>query len=226
MIDKNALEHKAGFKVGFRDWQTAAPYFLMDRGRRGVILPGKRLVASCYNYNHFAPSLDCSCGIYAHNLEHPDTSISLPNMGSGTAWGLVALWGEIIVYSKGYRAQYAYPLKLFIPEEKERGNKRAGELGLTQLREIAAIYQVPLIPWKGSIEEEAFMRRSQEVIRIQQEEILLRKIEKVCPCCHRIDWNKDPIRKTNYTCKRCNGSWDGKIDSSYKAREANYEKPV
>ena len=54
-----------------------------------------------------SPAQLCRCGIYA--LERPD---ELPQ---ADVVGRVKLWGKVICASKGVRAQYAYPSKLYVP---------------------------------------------------------------------------------------------------------------
>jgi hypothetical protein len=51
--------------------------------------------------SHEAPGPDCDCGIYA--LHAPGVVSPEP----GKVWGIVALWGQILVYGKGMRAQHA-----------------------------------------------------------------------------------------------------------------------
>lgn len=51
-----------------------------------------------------APARGCSCGIYA--LNHP-----APWQG---VFGEVNLWGRVLQGSKGWRAQYAYPKRLWV----------------------------------------------------------------------------------------------------------------
>lgn len=60
--------------------------------------------------SHEAPDPDCACGIYA--LHMPGLASPEP----GKVWGIVALWGRIVVYRKGMRAQHAC-IKALAPAE-------------------------------------------------------------------------------------------------------------
>ena len=67
---------------------------------------------------HTTPARNCSCGIYAVRLETGEgqyTLISYCNsdLNSSRIFGTVAMWGRVLRYKNGYRAQYAYPLQLF-----------------------------------------------------------------------------------------------------------------
>lgn len=53
------------------------------------------------------------CGLYAHS-----TLDGLPaNQGRGVVQGEVWMWGRVYEYTKGFRAEFAYPKRLFIPED-------------------------------------------------------------------------------------------------------------
>ena len=73
---------------------------------------------------HPAPSLDCSCGIYATwNLDRA-TQIAdcatarfrdcLGRAVLGAALGEVSLWGTVVECAHGWRAAYAYPARIFV----------------------------------------------------------------------------------------------------------------
>jgi hypothetical protein len=57
-----------------------------------------------------APDWQCYCGIYAYR----DRTQALPwnAVPALTVVGSVALWGRVVVHSRGYRAEYAYPQQL------------------------------------------------------------------------------------------------------------------
>lgn len=72
---------------------------------------------------HEAPEEGHNCGIYAVNTpEQVDRYYRDPTYrvreGFMEIWrvrGIVALWGKIIEGDKGYRAQYAYPVRIEVP---------------------------------------------------------------------------------------------------------------
>jgi hypothetical protein len=84
---------------------------------------------------HVAPSIGCTCGIYAgKNLEHL-CEMSYAKMGH--LHGEVSLWGRVMDCDQGYRAQYAYP-KYFViqPWTLVGGSYKNAEARLAQLIEF------------------------------------------------------------------------------------------
>lgn len=69
------------------------------------------LVLTGHRTRHEAPDLDCRCGIHASN------SLGVVER-QRPAWpptpviGRVSLWGRTIAHERGWRAQYAYPVRL------------------------------------------------------------------------------------------------------------------
>lgn len=68
--------------------------------------------------SHPAPTLNCTCGLYS--IRQPDNLIGRDLCyGSVTeviyVLGRVANWGTVIEHDDGWRAQYAYPLALYLP---------------------------------------------------------------------------------------------------------------
>jgi hypothetical protein len=99
--------------------------------------PQRPFQAACMSWNRRtsrshgdAPQSSCSCGVYA--FKEIDSLLPwwfltapgfLPFMGplenpadSMAVFGEVSLWGKIIVHEEGYRAQYAYPRRLWVDE--------------------------------------------------------------------------------------------------------------
>jgi len=83
---------------------------------------------------HVAPVRDCQCGIYAKTSARgasrwaasPTSYASYYGAASGTGAGyphgtlipvvgMVQLWGRVLLYTEGFRGEYAYPYHLFIP---------------------------------------------------------------------------------------------------------------
>lgn len=66
-----------------------------------------------------APVFSCDCGLHGYKtLAEAEHRIVLdPNSSWGRpgvrAWGELKLWGKIVVHEQGYRAQYAYPSRLY-----------------------------------------------------------------------------------------------------------------
>ena len=67
---------------------------------------------------HRSPVEGCSCGLYA--LKSPRRAraeCSGYPSPDGYAYGKVALWGNVIEGTDGYRAESAYPLELYLPPD-------------------------------------------------------------------------------------------------------------
>lgn len=72
------------------------------------------------NYFHErceSPQQHCGCGIYA--FKRPDAIELSHDIREGLliVHGQVALWGRVFEHELGYRAQYAYPVRLWWPGE-------------------------------------------------------------------------------------------------------------
>ena len=85
---------------------------------------------------HQAPHEDCNCGIHAYSKNVPLEPSTKPYVA-----GEVSLWGKVIVHADGFRAQFAYPKKLYVIDGGPRADKIADALSWT--------YGVPCEPWDG-----------------------------------------------------------------------------
>lgn len=94
---------------------------------------------------HRRPSPDCACGIYAVTARAAAFELArwaqsaLPHP---IVLGRVQLWGRVLPYSAGYRAELAYPYELDVLagnglDEAERGRLR---------RALRARYVVDVLP--------------------------------------------------------------------------------
>jgi len=124
-----------------RGWRT----WLVVQGHDGARLASvsfpalwprrRRLSAECgrgfhtgsgppLHVEHRAPSLDCSCGIYATWNVDRATQIAdcatarfrdcLGRPVLGAALGEVSLWGTVVECAHGWRASYAYPARIYV----------------------------------------------------------------------------------------------------------------
>jgi hypothetical protein len=109
--------------------------------------PGVPLQAQCLrqaierhalSHDAAAPAPGCTCGIWALK--------TAPTQG---IVGEVALWGRVIEHAIGYRAEYAYPIRLLwrAPAPMPGFPRPTGEL--RRLAALAEVYGVPL-----TVEEE------------------------------------------------------------------------
>lgn len=104
---------------------------------------GTRFEARCVA-GYPAPQFGCSCGIYALDRLRP---YSLRN---DVFWrpretilvvGTASLWGTAIQHSRGWRAEYAYPLELWVvPIPWSGGNEETAD---ALARDLARVYHVP-----------------------------------------------------------------------------------
>ena len=120
--------------VGWRIWRFAEgeETSLHSLSRRGAWLPRRAAAALCFalpptdveTRSHRAPAYDCSCGIWAWREEgdarrYLQSLIRLPLIHSAPVMnpilGPVALWGNIVEHERGYRAAFAYPIRLLVP---------------------------------------------------------------------------------------------------------------
>jgi hypothetical protein len=118
--------------VGWRCWRVVdapAGFRLLSACRQVPWSPGRPLRAACEPRGHAEPTLDCTCGIYAAaepvvpaaylppHIKATATirTQALLNYDVVMAVGLVALWGEVVECSFGWRAQFGYPARLFLP---------------------------------------------------------------------------------------------------------------
>jgi hypothetical protein len=103
--------------------------------------------------DHVAPSLDCSCGIYAARSIDRATQIAdcatarfrdcLGRPVLGAALGLVSLWGTVVDCTQGWRAAYAYPARVYVLEPAYGGG-RAHVAGAGELAADLRGYGVPV----------------------------------------------------------------------------------
>jgi hypothetical protein len=99
--------------------------------------PRQRMEAVCLHHAHAAPDIACTCGVWA--LPTIDKARAI---GAVSMFGEVYLWGRVIEFEQGYRAQYAYPKALFL-----FGNGRSPAEELSRLLtadELSRLYGVPV----------------------------------------------------------------------------------
>lgn len=66
---------------------------------------------------HTAPAESCTCGIYAVPYESiPRVALDGGELSVGAVViGTVSLWGNVVECERGWRAEFAYPARLFVP---------------------------------------------------------------------------------------------------------------
>ena len=96
------------------------PIYEVDEGENRVYFTKKSyfVIPRAIPVKLQVPAIHCQCGIYATNDLNEATSY-------GEILGRVAMWGHVIEHSGGYRAQFAYPQSLYVPDEALEGLKAA-----------------------------------------------------------------------------------------------------
>lgn len=122
---------RAGEVTGVRAWRVKKP-----------LLPVLRSVVVPYYWDYDQPAtgnpLHENHGIYAY-LDYDAMSRDLFfNQDFGTPWvtGKVEMWGTILEFNAGYRAEFARVVEF----------NRAFELSQKDFKELARNYNVPIIP--------------------------------------------------------------------------------
>jgi hypothetical protein len=110
--------------VGWRAWRVvrrngrlllASPYVNV------AWRPGSPLVAECHvgpaepEPEHETPDPACACGIYASRLESLDWPAFVRTAPRPLVIGRVLLWGKVVEGTRGWRAELAYPERLWVP---------------------------------------------------------------------------------------------------------------
>src|SRR5690349_10085801 len=119
-VQPNAIRAWRAWRVGVFEPASGAPaeVFLRSCVHDAYWTPRDPVSARCVE--HVRPSLSCGCGIYAVTtreaaLEWAQTTARAVPMPF--VIGEVHLWGRVLRYSSGYRAQYAYPYSLEVLDQ-------------------------------------------------------------------------------------------------------------
>lgn len=99
--------------VGWRVWKFMRPNYLTDVNATTVHEPGQAVEAYCRVWehttsDHMAPKENCTCGFYACKTRQQLAQFGSMYEVGGEVW----LWGKVIEYSEGFRAQFMYPKRI------------------------------------------------------------------------------------------------------------------
>jgi hypothetical protein len=90
---------------------------------------------------HRSPHEDCVCGLYAFHELHD--ALSTYSSGDRTIIGAGVFWGEMMVHTIGFRAQYGRIIAL----SEHRKRTKPGDLGWPLLVEgVVEKYNIPVVP--------------------------------------------------------------------------------
>ncbi|GAC1372911.1 MAG: hypothetical protein NVSMB32_16560 [Actinomycetota bacterium] len=87
-----------------------------------------------------SPGVDCGCGLYAALDLETLRELANPDLVVPRGVGEVALWGRVIPADLGYRAQFAYPRRLWVVRESVPALEWMGALPMA----LARNYGVPV----------------------------------------------------------------------------------
>lgn len=126
MITEEAVEKEFSDGLATLHHVVYAPSLVLLSGWRTLWPKRKELRGRCaLDRSHFSPDPDCDCGIYAFRSPKslwPGYMRASP-IQKGWAEGFVVqrifgevyLWGQVIRGIRGWRAEFAYPRRLYIP---------------------------------------------------------------------------------------------------------------
>jgi hypothetical protein len=113
------------------------------RSLKGAVwVPNEAFRAQCDPDAHAVPNPGCSCGVYAVR-RRDDLANVLNQPPRSFVVGLVALWGKMLEYEFGYRAEMAYPAGLIRWPDLDAAQSES-------FQRCTRLYRVPVI---GTTEE-------------------------------------------------------------------------
>ena len=103
------------YLTGYRAWRVLGSKRLWSLGQSFSWPAMKPFEASCCEVkDHECPNLICGCGIWAFREIEVLVDALEDYDEEKTIIGTVALWGNVVETEKGWRAQFAYPLELWL----------------------------------------------------------------------------------------------------------------
>ena len=157
MIDSSAAPDFIEPIIGWRYWRLECERTRLASltGRAEMWPVGRALEAVCrhakreagdvrYQFvggykrsRHGAPEEGCTCGIYA--AQDLRTLRAKMLFGLGLMVGEVSMWGKIITGTRGFRAQFAYPRRLYVVQ-------RTADWDQSSTINALGVYGVPVEP--------------------------------------------------------------------------------
>jgi hypothetical protein len=143
--------------VGWRAWRVAR------HGEDLVLLsgvydvrwePGHEVSASCHaGRRHAAPTRRCRCGVYA--VREPAGAVRYligrdEREVVHRVIGQVALWGRVIEGDGGWRAEHAYPVRIWVPLARTNGHEAPAMEVLLGLERYGVPLETAYDPWFAS----------------------------------------------------------------------------
>jgi hypothetical protein len=145
------MTDKLDFEViGFRQWNVDGDLRLTSSAMQYAWTPGVNEAKCCKGQGKpckYAPNPKCECGLYA--LHAPEfwygddaaiqgmSMFTVGGMSGMYVAGLLSAWGRMEVHHNGFRAQYAQPVAIAVPDRKRDA---------AIARAVAAEYSLPTVP--------------------------------------------------------------------------------
>lgn len=134
--------------VGYRQWNMLVssgrvrlhPISFKQHAHRWE--PDEILEARCLCVNH---EREPRCGFHAW-IEQPKLMLLRPQV----VWGEAYLWGEVNIFEKGYRAQFAKVAALYVFDTMPERNRLLVELAALQYSVPTVAPRMVAWPWPGS----------------------------------------------------------------------------
>lgn len=117
--------------TGAGRWLLNSPFDLSPWPSRKAMIgrcarrPGFMVVGQGLRGVHSSPRHDCTCGLYALNdlmstVRLAEEHAVHEGRFMAVVLGEVSLWGRVVVAQRGYRAEFAYPRRLWIVPDFKR----------------------------------------------------------------------------------------------------------
>ena len=136
-VHDEAIQAWRAWRVGVFEPATTprSEYFLRSCVHDAYWPPLEPLVSRCPE--HLRPDLSCGCGIYA--MATRDAAVAWArstarSLSMPVVVGQVQLWGRILQFTQGYRAELAYPYSLEVFDDSLTPDLDAAAV-VRQLRE-------------------------------------------------------------------------------------------
>lgn len=158
--DDIVVPDKIAPEIGWRAWKIGVNPGLGLRLFSVVIRhspwrPGDRVEARCVGQAqdfHATPREDCECGLYASNdvgdIQKWTNHVLRGDGEPAAVWrafGSVRLWGKVIPGTTGWRAQYAYPDRIYVPRWHRNGLTNIyPERPVAEIARELGVYRVPV----------------------------------------------------------------------------------
>lgn len=97
------------------------------------------------NNAHACPDLNHGCGIYSVKTEAQALEWKNYRVHDPVVWGQVNIWGHVYKFTKGYLSEFAYPARIYVPDDLGAWNHRISpEMVALELTDIYGVEAVTI----------------------------------------------------------------------------------